>query len=419
MKRESGKEAADVTILGAGIVGVCCALSALERGLTVTIIDRKDPGEETSYGNAGVISPWSVVPQCTPEVWKSVPRWLLDPKGPVKVRWRDLPSILPWAWSFLCNATPEKVEKISDAMSLLMLENLELYRRYLSGTGHENLLAESMHVSVYRGDTKPALEDLPYRLRSARGAKVEIIGGEELRDLEPDLAPGYHSAALVKDQARARDPGKLCKVLAAQAQTCGAAFRRCEVTALRPREDGTHNLETTEGLIPTRKLVLAVGIWSAELLRPLGIYLPLIAERGYHLEFTEPQVALNNSIQDAGAKIIVSSMNGGVRVAGTAEFASLDAPPNYARAQALEPLAKRLLPRLNTGAKRQWMGIRPSFPDNLPAIGPVPGFHNLIAAFGHSHYGLGMAPGTGRIIADCLEGKAANSDLSMISPARF
>ncbi len=419
MKREPGKETTDVTILGAGIVGVCCALSALERGLTVTIIDRKDPGEETSYGNAGVISPWSVVPQCTPGVWKSVPRWLLDPKGPVKVRWRDLPSILPWAWAFLRNATPEKVERISDAMSLLMLENVEIYRRYLSGTGHENLLAESMHVSVYRGDAKPALDDLPYRLRSARGAKVEIIGGKELRDLEPDLAPRYHTAALVKDQARARDPGKLCKVLAEQAQAQGAEFRRIEVTALRPQEDGTQSLETKEGLLPTNKLVLAGGIWSAELLRPLGIRLPLMAERGYHLEFTEPGVILNNSIQDAGAKIIVSSMNGGIRVAGTAEFANIDAPPNYARAEALAPLAKRLLPGLNTGLKRQWMGIRPSFPDNLPVIGPVPGFHNLVAAFGHSHYGLGMAPGTGRIVAELLDGKQTNRDLSMVSTSRF
>lgn len=419
MKGESDRVATDVTILGAGIVGVCCALSALERGLTVTIIDRKDPGEETSYGNAGVISPWSVVPQCTPGVWTSVPRWLLDPKGPVKLRWRDLPSILPWAWSFLRNATPEKVERISDAMSLLMLENVEVYRRHLSGTGHENLLADSLHVSVYRGRARPTLEDLPYRLRTARGASVEIIGANDLRDLEPDLATDYHTAVLVKGQARARNPGGLCKLLAGQAQAHGAEIRRIEVTALRPQEDGSLNLETTEGLIPTRKLVLAGGIWSSELLRPLGIRLPLMAERGYHLEFTEPQVALNNSIQDADAKIIISSMTGGVRVAGTAEFASLDAPPNYARAEALAPLAKRLLPGLNTQVKRRWMGIRPSFPDNLPAIGPIPGFHNLIAAFGHSHYGLGMAPATGRIVAETLAGEPANHDLSMISPGRF
>lgn len=409
----------DVTILGAGIIGVCCALAALERGLSVSVIDRKDPGEETSYGNAGVISPWSVVPQCTPGVWKSVPQWLFDPKGPVKLRWRDLPLILPWAWSFLRNATPDKVERIADAMSLLMQDNVEAYRRHLVGTDHESLLTDSWHVSVYRAAAKPSLSDLPYRLRRERGAIVELIGGSELRALEPAIASDYHTAVVVKDQARARDPGRLCKVLAQLAQSRGAVFHRAEVAALRPQEDGTLSLQTAESEISTRKLVLACGIWSAELLRPLGVRLPLIAERGYHLEFTEPEVTLNNSIQDASAKIIISSMNGGVRVAGTAEFAHIDAPPNYARARALAPLAKRLLPALKTDPVRQWMGIRPSFPDNLPAVGPIPGFANLIAAFGHSHYGLGMAPATGRIVAEHLCGKRTNRDLSMISTGRF
>ena len=111
-------------------------------------------------------------------------------------------------------------------------------------------------------------------------------------------------------------------------------------------------------------------------------------------------------------------MNNGVRIAGTAEFADIDAPPNYARARVLGPIAKRLFPGLKMEGAREWMGIRPSFPDNVPAIGPVEGFPGVVAAFGHSHYGLGMAPGTGRIVADLLVARP-NEDLSALSPNRF
>ncbi|MCG8445297.1 MAG: FAD-binding oxidoreductase [Hyphomicrobiales bacterium] len=410
---------ADVTILGAGIIGVCCALSALERGLSVTIIDRDAPGEATSSGNAGVISPWSCVPQCLPGVWKGVPRWLLDPKGPVKVRWRDLASILPWTLAFMRNATPAKVAGISDAMDLLMRDNVEAYRWYLAGTGHENLIADSWLVTLFRGDLRPDLDDWPWKLRRERGAPVEIIDAPTLQEIEPAVSRAYRSAVVIKGQARARSPSTLCKALAEKAVAQGAELQLNEVEALLPEADGTVSLKTPGGVISTKRLVLSAGIWSAKLLRPLGIKLPLMAERGYHLEFPEPGVTVNHSVQDMSAKIFLSAMTEGVRVAGTAEFADLNAPPNYARARALEPLVKRVLPSLNTASKREWMGIRPSFPDSLPAIGPLPGFPSLFAAFGHSHYGLGMAPATARITADHLTGMRSNTDYSMFAPMRF
>lgn len=409
----------DVTILGAGIVGVCCALEAQERGLSVTVVDRLPPGEATSHGNAGVISPWSVVPQAMPGVWKQVPRWLLDPKGPVKLRWRDLPQILPWVWSFMrCSRLPE-VHRVSDAMQRLQHGNVERYRAHLKGTGHEDLITDAMNVTVYRGDAKPSLGELGHALRVEHGCDVELIGAGDLRDLEPALSDEYHSAALIKGQARARDPGKLCKVLAEKAARQGAEFLRADVTAILPQPDGSVSLQSSDGEITARKLILAGGIWSAGLLKPLGIRLPLMAERGYHLEFSDPGVDLNNSIQDAAGKVIVSSMNNGVRIAGTAEFAHVDAPPNYARAKALAPLAKRLMPDLNLTPVREWMGIRPSFPDNLPAIGALPGHPNLIAAFGHSHYGLGMAPGTGRFALDAVLQERTNRAFKDVAPMRF
>lgn len=415
----SGQAATDVTIIGAGIIGICCALALQERGLSVTVIDRGEPGEATSYGNAGIVSPWSCVPQSMPGIWKSVPKWLLDPQGPLRVRYREFPKLLPWVARFFANTRLKRVHEISDAMDMLMRGNIEAYRHHLKGTGREDLLQDSWFINVFRGKARPNLEDLGWRLRIDRGAPVEVVGGDALRELEPELSLEFPQAIIIKDQARALAPDKICKVLGEKARQQGAAFITCEVKRLRPREGGGIDLETELGPMGTKTLVLCGGVWSAELLRPLGIRLPLVSERGYHLEFPEPGVTLNHSILDVAGKFIISSMETGVRSAGTSEFADVNAPPNYRRADILAPMSKRLIPRLNTRQSRRWVGARPSFPDNLPVIGEMPGFEGLYGAFGHSHYGLGMAPATGRILSEAILGVPANVDRSRVGVQRF
>lgn len=409
----------EVTILGAGIVGVCCALSLQEKGYAVTLVDRQPPGEATSYGNAGVISPWSCIPQCMPGTLQQIPGWLLASDGPVSIRWRDLPTTLPWALKFLANTRLAKVEKISEAMSRLVHENVEVYRRFLNGTGHENLLRDSWYVNVFRGTASPALSDLAWRLRIDKGAPVEIVEGGEVRDIEPAISEDYHTAVIIKDQARAMAPGRLCKVLADKAKAQGARFVRAEVRGIERAPTAGYVLVTSEANIPVKRLVLAAGVWSADLLKPFGIKLPLISERGYHLEFSDPGVSLNHSVADVQGKFVVSSMDGGLRSAGTAEFAHHSAPPRYSRADMLGPQTKKLLPALNIEPNERWMGVRPSFPDNLPAIGELPGHAGLFAAFGHSHYGLGMAPATGRLIAGMVDGSLSNAETSDCAPDRF
>ncbi|MEL6479409.1 MAG: FAD-dependent oxidoreductase, partial [Pseudomonadota bacterium] len=319
---------------------------------------------------------------------------------------------------FFQNARAERVREISRAMAMLMRDNTDAYRRHLAGTGHEGLIVDAMNVTVFRGGAHPDPADLQYRLREEIGCEISFIGAGELRDLEPALSSDYSSAALIHGQARALDPGRLTKALAEKARALGATFHQTEVTALSPQPDGTIALHNAGDTLRAERMVLAGGIWSADLLKPLGIHLPLMAERGYHLEFSDPGIALHNSIADASAKVIASSMQGGVRIAGTAEFAAADAPPNYARAAALQPLAQRLFPGLRTEKARKWMGARPSFPDNLPAIGRLPGVPNILTAFGHSHYGLGMAPATARLVVEELAGKS-NLDLTALNASRF
>ena len=408
-----------VTVVGAGIAGICCALSLIEKGLEVRLLDRGAPGQATSYGNAGVISPWSCIPQSLPGLWKSIPKWLLDPEGPVAIRPGYLLKAAPWALRFLRAGRRDRVGAIAAAMAALNRPSIELYRRYLAGTGHEDLLRDSWYVHAYRKAAEADLSGLAWRLRERHGAPLAVVSGGELREIEPDLSPDYRAAILIKDQARAASPGRLGAVLAEQVRRGGGEVARTAVHGLVPREGGGWRLTTDQGDLEARQVVMAAGAWSIPLLAPLGIKLPLEPERGYHLEFREPGVRLTHSVMEAGAMFVTSSMETGLRSAGTAEFAGLDAPPDYRRARIFERLTKRMLPGLNTEAAAEWMGTRPSLPDSLPCIGAIPGRPGLFAAFGHSHYGMSMAPMTGRIIAELVTGTAPNLDLAPFAIGRF
>jgi len=411
---ENSREA---VVVGAGIVGVCAALSLLEKGFAVRVLDPDPPADGASYGNAGVISPWSCVPQSVPGVWKNVPKWLLDPEGPVALRWSYAPRALPWALKFF--AAAKRVPEIADAMLVLNGPSIDLYRHHLAGTGHEDLVADSLYVHVYRSVEGADLDKYEWRLRSERGVRLRVVRDDELYEIEPALSRDYRSAMLIEGQARALDPGRIGKVLADKIKSLGGEFVTAKVHRLEPRSDGGCRVHSDAGEIDAATVVLAAGAWSARLLAPLSVKIPLEAERGYHLILRDPGVTLNNSVHDTERKFVASSMNMGVRCAGTAEFAGLDAPPNYARARVFAKLAKRLFPDINTADTEEWMGTRPSLPDTVPCIGPVPGHPAIIAAFGHGHLGLTMGPMTGRLVAAQAAGEPPNVDMAPYRVDRF
>ena len=407
-----------VTILGAGAIGICTALALVERGIQVRLIDRGDPGQETSMGNAGVISPWSFIPQSMPGIWKKIPNLMFGDHRPLSVRPAYWPRMVPWGMTFVRNSTPKRVQEIADAMEPLCMSCVDLYRRHLEGTGEEHLVQDSAYVHAYRKDGKDLLQAIDYRIRREKGAQLELVGQDELRRVEPALSPDFKSAVLIHGQARAQSPGLIMSALAKKARRLGVEILRTPVTALKRVESGWQ-ISCGEQIHTARKVVVAMGAWSAELLKPLGISVPLVSERGYHLEFPKPGIELKNSVLDTDAKFVASSMEGGLRVAGQAEFGSVDAPRDDRKQTRMQNGAKAAFPDLDTSGPSFWMGRRPSFPDSLPMIGEFKGHDGLFAGFGHSHYGLMMAPKTAELLADMLSGRTPNLDCSAYSTGRF
>ena len=419
MAAEKNGTTHDVTILGAGIVGITTALSLTERGFKVALIDRNPPAEGASYGNAGSLSPWSCVPQSMPGLWKSIPGWLFDPEGPVALRKGYAIKFLPWAIKFFQSGQEYRLPAIADAMMALTRPTVTLYRHHLKGTGSEELVRDSVYVHVFRNAADADLSKLGWRMRSERQVPLEVVKGDALREIEPALSQQFGAAVLIKQQGRALDPGGIGKVLAEKAQTMGVSFMRCRVESLVPEAGGSWRIKTDAGPVKANQLVVAMGAWSGKLMQDLGIKAPLEAERGYHLVFRDPGVSLNNAIMNVDAKFVISSMLAGVRCAGTAEFAGVDAAPDYRRARVFKKLAKDMFPDLNVNDVQEWMGPRPSTPDSVPYLGEVPGFANLYAAYGHGHTGMTMAPKTGEIIASLIAGETLGVNMTPYRIGRF
>ncbi|MEX0281887.1 MAG: NAD(P)/FAD-dependent oxidoreductase [Arenibacterium sp.] len=407
-----------MTILGAGIVGICTALSLLERGVPVTLIDRGEPGQETSYGNAGVVSPWSFIPQAMPGIWKNIPKLMLGYGRPMSIHPKVALKMLPWGTRFLKQSREDRVRASADAMSTLCSPSIDLFEKHLQGTGQEGLLADSIYLQAFRDGRKATLDALDYQIRAEKGADMEVVSRDELSRIEPALSPEFKAAILIKGAARVRAPGEVARVLAEKARALGAKIIRSDIKHIKRGETGwivhcgdhDHRAE---------RLVICLGVWSADLLADMALNLPLMSERGYHAEFSAPGVELFNSVMDVDAKFIASSMQGGLRVAGHAEFAPPDAPPSKRRERLLLRLAKAAFPDLQTQQVSFWMGRRPSFPDSLPVIDAPKEYPGLYLNFGHSHFGLMMSPASGELTARLVCEDRSNVDLQSYSASRF
>ncbi len=407
-----------VTIVGAGIVGICCALSLIERGIPVRLIDRDKPGQGTSSGNAGVISPWSIIPMALPGIWKKVPGMLLSSDRPLSVKPNFWPKMIPWGMKFLSKSKESEVRNSANAMHLLCGPSVALYKKHLEGTGYESLIVDSFYVHAYKDKNKANIHALDYQIRSEKGADLELITGHEIQDVEPSLSTDYKAAVLIKGQARALTPGMITKVLTEKARSLGVEIISLDVTNINRSEEGWV-IQGSDNSIFSKKVIVSAGVWSKKLLEPLGIKLPLVAERGYHMEFANPGLQINNSIMDVESKLVASSMQDGMRLAGAAEFANPDEMPDQTRKELLTNQAKVMFPNLAADHASFWMGCRPSFPDSLPVIGPIDGQKELYAAFGHSHFGLMMAPKTGEILAEYISDDPDKTDISSFSHKRF
>ncbi|MEZ5815830.1 MAG: FAD-dependent oxidoreductase [Hyphomicrobiaceae bacterium] len=406
-------------VIGAGIVGVCSAIELQRRGWQVTLVDRLAPGEGCSFGNAGILAAQAVVPVAMPGIEKDAARMLLDRESPLVVRPGSLPWTARWLWKFRQAANLPRVTATADAMKALYGTSLELHEALARQAGVADLVRPTRYLYIARDPAKLDVDKaLSWQLRRERGGEIEVLDGEALWEAEPELSREYKRGVRLGPIGYTLNPFRLTQSYAALFQREGGRIVRAEVRALRPAGAVT-GLETSAGQMAAETVVISAGSWSMELARPLGLRLPLIAERGYHVTYTDPGITLNHVLSEAERHFAVTSMEMGLRVAGTEELGRADDPPAWRRAQVLERQARAMFPKARLIDGSRWMGPRPGTPDSLPAIGPLPGHPNIFLAAGHGHLGLTGGPNTGRIVAAMASGERLNLDLKPYAPERF
>lgn len=398
------------TVIGAGIVGVCAASYLQAEGFAVEILDPHPPGTMCSFGNAGGICPGSCVPIAGPGMLRQVPGWLLDPQGPLFIRLAYLPRLLPWLIRFLAAGRVERAREISRHMRALHARTLELYLPLVRAAGCEELIDQRGQLFVHETPHAVDKEAFGLSLRRAAGVAVEILDRDALRQLEPALAPIFQSALYYPEQAQTKNPGRLVASLAQAVLRRGGRLVQAEVTDIEIGPDGPVALETTAGRHPVELLVVCAGAWSGRLAARLGSKVPLETERGYHAMAIGADTGLRIQTIWAERKFVAAPMEEGTRFAGTVELAGLRAAPDMRRADILLNQGRRMLPGMQVGEVRRWMGHRPSLPDSLPVIGGSPHFKNVLFGFGHGHTGLIGGSMTGRLIADLAAGKPPSID---------
>lgn len=409
-----------ITVVGAGIVGTACALQLQRDGHQVTLLDQTGVGEGCSFGNAGCLSVASVVPMALPGMLMQVPKWLADPMGPLTVRWPYLPRALPWLLQWVRAGNEAQARATAQPLANLFGATFPGYRSLLDAAQYDGLIRQTGHLYVWRTLARSSGDLLAQSIRDTTGVRSQVLSAGETRELEPTLAPDIQSGLLLPDNGFTCNPERLVKTLAANFVSAGGTVLRRKVLDFVFSEDGPTRLYTDCGTLPVSTLVLCAGAWSMRLgARLTGIHVPLDTERGYHTTLRAPTVQPSRPIMDCERKFIATPMEGGLRIAGTVEIGGLDAPPDYRRADVLQRQGQQLFPRLAFADDSAWMGHRPSLPDSLPVIDRSERYRNVFFAFGHGHLGMTGAPGTARLIADLVAGRAPFIDAGPYSLQRF
>ncbi|ONH51175.1 D-amino-acid dehydrogenase [Pseudomonas cedrina] len=397
----------DIVVVGAGIIGVACALQLARQGRQVVVLDLQEPGMGASYGNAGHLATEQVFPIADLSILKRLPRMLLDPMGPLRLDWRYLPRALPWFLRLLMNLRPANYRRTVVGLRALNEGSLGAWQRLLHSIGRADLLREDGSLLVYeRAQSRPALEALQQRMQQQQ-VPVAFWSGDAIRKAAPQLSDNLQGGLFFPGTGHFLDPYHVVRELVRAAEASGVQFLKRHVLEGRVGEHGV-SLVTDQGPLSARQVLIACGAHSAKLTAALtGKTVPLDTERGYHLMLPRESHRLPFAVTSLERKFIMTPMTDGLRLAGTVEFAGLARPANMQRAWQLHRLSQGLFrENLSAQGATPWMGFRPSLPDSLPVIDRVCD-DKVLLAFGHQHLGLTQAAVTAEWVGELANGGQA------------
>lgn len=410
--------AVPVLVLGAGMVGTCTALHLQARGFQVTLLDRRDPGQETSFGNAGLIQQEAVEPYPFPREWGFVFNAALRRQAEVNWHLRGLWQMAAPLARYFHHSRPSGHAHATQAYSRLIAHATSEHAPLIDAAQAQDLVKQTGFRFVFR--TRTALDAAvarAQRLETAFGVPHRAEDTTALSRAEPALQPGLVGAVHWLSPWAVQDPGALVARYAALFQARGGHWTHGDATTLLRTTHGW-GVQTASGVLDAPHAVVALGPWSDRLIRHWGYRWPLFIKRGYHQHYQGGAV-LNQPVLDAEKGYVLAPMQRGTRLTTGAEFAPVDAPPTPVQVPKAERFARGLIDLGHALPEAPWVGARPCTADMLPVMGAAPHHPGLWFNFGHGHQGFTLGPVAGRLLAEMVAGEAPVVDPTPYLPTRF
>jgi D-amino-acid dehydrogenase len=407
----------DTIVLGAGIVGVSVAVHLQARGRSVALVDRKLPGNETSFGNAGLIQREGVYPYAFPRDLGTLLRYARNRSPDVRYHADAMPKVAPFLFRYWRNSHPDTHAAIARSYATLIEHCVSEHRALAAKAGASALLRPIGWMKVFRSDAlREAETRVAEKWHGEYGVEYETFDADGLQQVEPSLDKTLRGALRYPGSDSVSDPNALVTAYAKYFVELGGSFLIGDAQTLR---DGWQ-VETEAGPVKAQSLVVALGPWADHISTRLGYALPLAVKRGYHMHYAPQEGArLNHPVLDVENGYLLAPMAKGIRLTTGAEIALRDAPRTPTQLEAVEPIARTLFPLAQRVDDEAWMGRRPCTPDMMPIIGPAKKQKNVWFAFGHAHHGLTLGPVTGRLIAEMMTGEQTFVDARPFSVERF
>ncbi len=396
----------DVMVLGAGIVGVCIALQLQKRGKSVVLVDRRGAGEETSYGNAGIIERSSVFPYMFPRDWKKILQYALNGSADAHYHLSHLPKVAPWLFRYWRNSSDAGILRSMRA-NLPLIENcLSEHVCLAEEAGATHLIRKIGWIRLSRTEKDFEAAQKEAAKNAAYGVQNQVLNASGVQRLEPHISNEIIGGIHVKDPASVPDPHALTLAYLALFEKLGGRFVAGDARSLAQKGAGW-SVKLDEGMLEAGSCVVALGPWSNEITKSLGYSVPMEIKRGYHMHYSaQGNAILNHPVLDEERGYMLAPMTQGVRLTTGAEFAAMNAPKTPVQLERTEPVARKLFPLEARLDSEPWMGRRPCLPDMVPVISAAPRHKGIWFAYGHQHHGLTNAAVTGRLVADMVTGAA-------------
>jgi D-amino-acid dehydrogenase len=405
-------------VLGAGMVGVTTALALRDRGWDVTLVDRKAPGRETSFGNAGIIQAEAVEPYAMPRTLKALFDIATGRSNDVHYSLRELPFHAKPLLRYWWNSAPSRHRRLSVAWASLIRRATGSHAPLIARAGADNLVRRSGWRVLYRSqaDLDAGIAEAE-RIRLTYGVPSTVRTAQETLQDEPALSHGGVGSIHWMDSWTASNPGALVEAYGELFTRAGGRFVIGKAETLERTAAGW-SVETEGGRITAETAVVCLGPWSSELLRPLGHSFTMVRKRGYHAHYRSP-LPLQAPILDTGAGYVMAPMAAGTRITTGAHVAAFDAAPAYGQLERAERAAGELLTLGERVEDKPWFGTRPCMTDMLPVIGASQYQKGLWMNFGHGHQGFTLGPASAEAIAAMMDGDTPPVDMQPFRPGRY